>query len=284
MLMVLAGLALAGGWAVNLALAPPAGQDFVLSASLSRTDVVNGLEVERAVTSMSWVRRHSFSEAAAGQLLVQIAPESAKVETMAGAPSPPPASLEEVLSLLGAACRVDLSGKVLEAVADAESLVPTAQREALAQAALAQTIQIGVFGVRLPEGIVGVGATWIVPLSLDALPAITVGQVSAGAGELAAKHTLESIDAEQGLAVIRVEETGKRALAINFGGLEDEGWVELSGTSRYWVSLQTGAPVRAEIQQTAKSDFGLFDVTQTVSGSLKGAWEPGKPVDVRSFP
>jgi hypothetical protein len=281
--MNLAGLALAGGWAANLALAPIPNQDFVLSASLTKTEVVVGIAEERAVTSMAWVRRHSFSEAAAGQFLVQITPVSAKVEAVEGAPSPPPASLEEVLTLLGASCRVNLSGRVLEAVADAETLVPTAQRESLAQAALAQTIQIGVFGVRLPDGIVGVGAEWATPLTLDSLGPITLGQVSAGDGELTAKHTLESIDADQGLAVIRVEETGRKALTINYGGLVDQGWVELSGASRYWVSLQTGAPMRAEIQQTVKSDFGFFAVTQTVSGSLKGAWEPGKPTDLRSF-
>lgn len=282
--MNLAGIVMAGGWAASLALAPVPNQDFVLTASLTKTEVVSAMAEEKAVSKVSWVRRHAFSEAAAGQFLVQLTPVSAAVEGLEGSPSPPPASLEEVLTLLGASCRVDTSGRVLEAIADAESLVPTAQRESLAQAALAQTIQIGLFGIRLPEGVVGVGAEWSVPLALDALAPITSGQVTAGEGELVARHTLVSIDADQGLAQIRVAESGRKALKINYGGLVDEGWVELSGESRYWVSLQTGAPMRAEIQQTVKSDFGFFAVAQTVSGSLKGAWEPGKPTDVRSFP
>jgi hypothetical protein len=251
-----------------------------MTSEVVRTQAASGAAEGGGKVRIASVRRWRIEADEQGLVRVEMEPVSASAEAVEGETSPPAASLKEILAGLKAQILVKPTGEVLEMAPD--GLIPTPQRESLARAALGEQSRLGPFGLRLPEGPVAPGASWRVPLTLQDLPQISEGQVKPGAGALSARHVFEA--QEDGLLRIRVHTEGRQELLLSFSGLAAKGWVELSGSSLFWVEAATGVPLRAEFGQKWRAGFGLFQMEESAVGSMTAAWLPGQPDAARSRP
>ncbi len=258
---------------VEVRLAPQPGRVLETKTEIIRTQAASGAAEGVARVRLAVTRRWRIESEAEGYVRVEMEPVSAAAEAIEGEASPPAASVQEVMAGLKAKLLAKPTGEVVEIAPD--GLIPTPQRDSIARAALAEAGRLGPFGFRLPEGPIGPGAEWTAPLGLPDLPQITEGQVKPGAGALRARHAFEGL--EGGLMRIRVHAEGRQDLELSFAGLAAKGWVELSGSSVYWVEPATGAALRAEFGQEWKASFGLFQMEESIAGSMTAAWLPGQP-------